>query len=146
MSRVKKFDGFRNKINEDTNVVEYDGSIIYKVNVICDVPAKLLSSYAKKVKQNTGKDIADQYSNNTLAEELVKYVLKDSLDADKIPATALIGGNKGQGQVQSQQPAQGQNQGQVQVQSTQAQPQSQVQSQSQGDFEDVQKSDEDLPL
>ena len=51
MSRVKKFDGFRNKINEDTNVVEYDGSIIYKVNVICDVPAKLLSSYAKKVKQ-----------------------------------------------------------------------------------------------
>jgi len=159
MSHIRKFEGFKKskteeKINEDTNIVEYDGSVIYKVNVVCDVPAKLLSSYAKKVKQNTKIEMADQYSNKTSAEELVKYVLKDGLDADKIPATALVGGSQTQGQTQAQGQgnmsanAQGQlqdNGSQVQVQSVQAQPQSQAQGKNQEDFESVQ-NDEDLPM
>ena len=149
---VKNFNGFRNK--EEVNETVYQVENTYRVNVIVDVEAKLLSAYSKKVKQNTGKEIQDLMGNSMLAEELVKFVIKENLDADKIPANAIIGG-QGQGQTQ----AQG---GQAQVQTgdmsvnadgqLQGQPQSQVQApQSQDGQSQVQVSSagqggENLPI
>ena len=155
MKHMKKFEGFKNKPEENKiNETVFQVENTYRVNVIVDVEAKILSGYAKKVKQNMNKEITDLMGNAMLAEEIVKWVLKDGLDVEKIPASAIIGGGQAQGQGQGQaqgqvqvQDAQAQGQGsQVQVQSVQAQPQSQSQGQSQGDFENVQGSDEDLPI
>ena len=128
---LKNFNGFRSK--EIVNETVYQVENTYRVNVIVDVEAKILSSYSKKVKQNTGKEIQDLMGNAMLAEELVKYIIKENLDADKIPANAIIGG-VAQGQAQSQgqvqdmqaQPQAQSQDGQVQVQ-TQSQPQAQSQ-------------------
>ncbi len=116
---VKNFNGFRNK--EVVNETVYQVENTYRVNVIVDVEAKILSSYSKKVKQNTGKEIQDLMGNAMLAEELVKYIIKENLDADKIPANAIIGGAQGQAQAQ----------GQVQDMQAQVQPQAQIQDGSQ---------------
>ena len=128
---LKNFNVFRSK--EIVNETVYQVENTYRVNVIVDVEAKILSSYSKKVKQNTGKEIQDLMGNAMLAEELVKYIIKENLDADKIPANAIIGG-VAQGQAQSQgqvqdmqaQPQAQSQDGQVQVQ-TQSQPQAQSQ-------------------
>ena len=133
MKHIKKFDGFKSK--DSVNETVYQVENTYRVNVIVDVEAKLLSAYSKKVKQNLNKEIQDLMGNAMLAEELVKYVIKDGLDADKIPASAIIGGAQGQaqgqvqgqGQAQVQIDSQAQNDGQVQVQTSQAQPQAQSQ-------------------
>ena len=129
MKHIKNFDGFKSK--DSVNETVYQVENTYRVNVIVDVEAKLLSAYSKKVKQNLNKEIQDLMGNAMLAEELVKYVIKDGLDADKIPASAIIGGAQGQaqgqGQAQVQIDSQAQNDGQVQVQTSQAQPQAQSQ-------------------
>jgi 23S rRNA pseudoU1915 N3-methylase RlmH len=147
---IKKFEGFRtvkaevNPINETVYQVED----LFRVNIIVDVPMKVLSAYSKKVEQNTQKKLVDLMGNAMLAEELVKYVIKEGLDADKIPATAIIGGAQGQSQSQG-------GQAQVQVQPVAQSPQDQAQvqpvqgqgapqSQSQEGFEDVKQ--EDLPI
>jgi hypothetical protein len=147
---IKKFEGFRtvktevNPINETVYQVED----LFRVNIIVDVPMKVLSAYSKKVEQNTQKKLVDLMGNAMLAEELVKYVIKEGLDADKIPATAIIGGAQGQaqsqgGQAQVQvQPVAQSPQGQAQVQPVQGQ--GAPQSQSQEGFEDVKQ--EDLPI
>lgn len=124
MKHVKKFEGFKNnkpevKIEDKVNETVFQVENTYRVNIIADVEAKLLSAYAKKVKQNMNKEITDLMGNAMLAEELVKWVLKDGLDAEKIPASAIIGGAQGQAQAQ----------GQVQIQDAQAQPQTQPQAQ-----------------
>jgi hypothetical protein len=148
---VKNFNGFRTK-QEVVNETVYQVENTYRVNVIVDVEAKLLSSYSKKVKQNTGKEIQDLMGNAMLAEELVKYIIKENLDADKIPATAIIGGAQGQAQGQGQAQAQDiQAQPQAQTQDAQVQTQTQVQPQSQDGQSQVQVSSagqggENLPI
>jgi hypothetical protein len=143
---LKNYNGFRksDKLNETVYQVENT----YRVNVIVDVEAKLLSAYSKKVKQNTNKEIQDLMGNAMLAEQIVLYIIKENLDADKIPATAIIGGAQGQGQAQGQAQGQGQSQdSQIQVQSQPAQGQSQD-SQVQSQPEPAQSTDtgEDLPI
>ena len=163
MKHIRKFEGFRNnkpEAQETVNETVFQVENTYRVNIIADVEAKLLSAYAKKVKQNMNKEITDLMGNAMLAEELVKWVLINGLDVEKIPASAIIGGAQGQGQsqgqaqVQSQSQDQAQSQPQAQVQSqpqvqVQSQPQAQVQTQSQSqDMEEVQsqKGNEELPV
>lgn len=146
---VKNFNGFRNK--ETVNETVYQVENTYRVNVIVDVEAKLLSSYSKKVKQNTGKEIQDLMGNAMLAEELVKYVIKENLDPDKIPATAIIGGAQGQAQGQAQMDVQAQPQAQAQDAQVQVQTQPQAQAQDSQGQSQVQVSSaaqggENLPI
>lgn len=148
MKHVKKFEGFKNnkpevKIEDKVNETVLQLDNVYKVIVAVDIEQKFLSSYAKKVKQNTNKDITDIYGNAMLAEELVHWVLKNGLDVEKIPANALIGGAQGQAQAQSQPGVQVDSQAQAQPQAqVEAQPQAQPQGQAQ-DFEEVQKKEEE---
>ena len=160
MKHVRKFEGFRNnkpEINSEEKINEtvFQVDNIYRVNVIVDVEAKLLSAYAKKVKQNTGKEINDLLSNAMIAEEIVRWVLKDGLDVEKIPGNAIIGGAQGQAQpsqaqtqVQTQMEPQAQPQGQEQdMEEVQAQPQSQGQSQEQSSQGQSQaQGGEELPI
>ena len=146
MKHIRNFGGFKNKpevenINE--HVIQVDNT--YQVSVIAKVEAKLLSTYSKKVEQNTGIKVADVYGNNQLAELLVAWVLQDGLDADKIPATAIVGGSNGQGQTQAQLTPQAQVQvPQVQVPQVQN-PQVQVQSAPAGGGS-MDGAEEDLPI
>lgn len=165
MKHVRKFEGFRNnkpEINSEEKINEtvFQVDNIYRVNVIVDVEAKLLSAYAKKVKQNTGKEINDLLSNAMIAEEIVRWVLKDGLDVEKIPGNAIIGGAQGQAQpsqaqtqVQTQVEPQGQAQGQdmeeVQAQGqgqAQGQTQGQEQAQTQGQSQGQAQGGEELPI
>jgi len=165
MKHVRKFEGFRNnkpEINSEEKINEtvFQVDNIYRVNVIVDVEAKLLSAYAKKVKQNTGKEINDLLSNAMIAEEIVRWVLKDGLDVEKIPGNAIIGGAQGQAQpsqaqtqVQTQVEPQGQAQGQdmeeVQAQGqgqTQVQGQAQTQGQGQAQTQGQSQGGEELPI
>lgn len=154
MAYIKKFESYTSKrklheiIKESVLLVDD----MYKVRTGIDIPQSLINSYIKKVKDNTGKDLRKMFSDTDIAEEIVKYVALNNIDAEKIPATALTGGSQvqtqksgaqvqmsdgpaqvqpAQAQVQMPQnegqPIQVQPQGQVQGQPAQAQPQGQAQ-------------------
>jgi len=158
MKHVRKFESYRNSKKVESEPTSIKESVlqindIYKVKAMVDVPKSLLNAYSKKVKEAGKKELDGFFSMDAIAEELVKYVLTNFLDVDKIPAGALYGEtldelqSQGQAQIQPQaQPQsqeaptkddsaiqpQGQPQGgtKPQVQS-QAQPQAQTQGQGQ---------------
>ena len=119
MKHVRKFESYRNsKKVESTPIKESVLQIndIYKVKAMVDVPKSLLNAYSKKVKEAGKKELDGFFSMDAIAEELVKYVLTNFLDVDKIPAGALYG--------ETLDELQSQGQAQVQIQ-PQAQPQAQ---------------------
>jgi hypothetical protein len=86
ISKYLKNDG---KINEAVRKVGEN----YQVTVVVDVPQKLITAYSKKVLTNVNKNLSDIYGSEMIAEELVRYVLKEYLDAEKIDPKALTGGD-----------------------------------------------------
>jgi len=92
-SHIRKFESFReikrkfDKYNE--HVLQIDDK--YKVGGI-EVSQSLINSYVKKVKEETGKNIRQMFSDMEIAEALVKYVAVNKLEVEKIPAAALLGG------------------------------------------------------
>lgn len=91
---IKRFESFQDlkrrfeKVNEA--VVQFDDK--YKVGGI-EVSQSLINSYVKKVKTDANRNLRQLYSDMEIAELLVKYVADQKLDPDKIPATALLGGD-----------------------------------------------------
>ena len=164
MKHIKKFESYRVERKREEIIRESVLQVndIYKVKSMIDIPQSLINAYVKKVKDNTGKNLRQFFGDMDIAEEIVKHVAQAGIDADKIPATALVGGVQGQsqapvqGQAQSQaqtepqaqpeaQPqAQAQAQTQVQVQ-TEAQPQAQAQTGGEG-FEEVAPQGEAQPV
>ena len=165
MNHIRKFESFRRDKKREEIIKEAVLQVndIYKVKSTIDIPQSLINAYVKKVKDNTGKNLRQFFGDMDIAEEIVKHVAQNGLDADKLSATALVGGSQEQSQVQSQPQAQteaqpqvqsqaqpqAQPQGEVQVQTEsqpQAQPESQTQaqpeSQGQGEFEEVQEEEE----
>ena len=91
---IKNFKGFKSKTNEsftktNESVVKVDNE--FKVKTIANVPQSLINTYVKKVKDETGKELKDFYSDMDLAEELVKFAIGQSLSIDAIPAGAFLG-------------------------------------------------------
>jgi len=104
----------------------------YRVSVDVDLPKSLISSFIKKVKESTGKDLRAEMGEKRLAERLVQWTNENYLNIENLPVEIVTGSDKSPVQ------AQGQVQGQAQVQTqtqeepaqdaqTQAQPQAQVQ-------------------
>lgn len=93
-NHIRKFESFKvikhkfDKYNEA--VIQIDDK--YKVGGI-EVAQSLINSYVKKVKDETGRNIRQMFSDMEIAEQLVKYVAVNKLDVDKIPAAALLGGD-----------------------------------------------------
>jgi hypothetical protein len=142
MKHIKKFESYRVERKREEIIKESVLQVndIYKVKSMIDIPQSLINAYVKKVKDNTGKNLRQFFGDMDIAEEIVKHVAQAGIDADKIPATALVGGSQIQGQTQPQGQAQTQPQGQAQTEpqaqaqpmpQTQAQPQVQVQTESQ---------------
>lgn len=114
----------------------------YRVSVDVDLPKSLISSFIKKVKESTGKDLRAEMGEKRLAERLVQWANENYLNIENLPVEIVTGSDKGpaqaqpQAQVQTQEepaeepaqeePAQAQAQTQVQ-----AQPQAQAQTQAQ---------------
>lgn len=143
MKHIKKFESYRvgRKREEIIRESVLQVNDIYKVKSMIDIPQSLINAYIKKVKDNTGKNLRQFFGDMDIAEEIVKHVAQTGIDADKIPATALVGGvqgqAQGQGQAQPQAQAQTEPQAQPQVQvQTEAQPQAQAQTGGE-DFEEV---------
>jgi len=106
----------------------------YRVSVDIDLPKSLISSFIKKVKESTGKDLRAEMGEKRLAERLVQWANENYLNIENLPVEIVTGSDKApvqaQTQVQSQEEpdedAQPQDDSQPQVQ-----PQAQVQPQSQ---------------
>ena len=166
MNHIRKFESFRRVKKREEIIKEavFQVNDIYKVKTTIDIPQSLINAYVKKVKDNTGKNLRQFFGDMDIAEEIVKFVAQNGLDAEKLSANALVGGGQVQGQQQDQPQAQtepqsqpqSQTQGEVQVQAesqpqgesqgqsqTQSEGESQAQSQTQGEFEEVQGESEE---
>lgn len=122
----------RNIVNLNENVQAVDD--VYRVRKRIDVPMSLVNAFKKKVKDESGKNISQFYSDVELSEEIADYIIKSYVTIENLPVNLILGDQyskggqaqaQGQGQVQGQlddmdldetQPAQGQVQGQGQPQ------------------------------
>lgn len=148
MKRIKDFENHRNNAKlsnkKKENVIKeavMQVNDVYKVNTMIDIPQSLINAYVKKVKDTTGDDIRKFFGDVNIAEEIVKYLTKNFLDVDHIPAGALTGKEEDIQETPQEEPqAQVQPQAQPQVQEEpQEEPESETQTQAQDDeFEEPQ--------
>ena len=97
MGYIRKFESYKkarreNKLNVRESVVMKVDST-FKVKPMVDVTQSLINSYVKKVKEETGKELRDFYSDMDLAEALVKYIMDNKMSIENIPSNALLGEN-----------------------------------------------------
>ena len=99
---------------------------VYRVSVDIDLPKALISSYIKKVKESTGKDLRAEMGEKRLAERLVQWANENYLNIENLPVEIVTGTDKAP--VQAQVQSQVQSQGEPPLEDeTQAQPQAQAQ-------------------
>ena len=99
MGYIRKYESYKKAKKEnrleksikEAVVMKVDNT--FKVKPIADVTQSLINAYAKKVKEETGKELKDFFSEMDLAEALVKYAIEHGLDVDNIPSNALLGEN-----------------------------------------------------
>jgi hypothetical protein len=100
----------------------------YRVSVDVDLPKALVSSFIKKVKESSGKDLRAEMGEKRLAERLVQWANENYLNIENLPVEIVTGSDKApvqaQTQVQSQiqDEPQDETQPQAQVQPSQSQP------------------------
>ena len=165
MNHIRKFVSYQQTKNTSKVVNESVLQVgdVYKVRTLIDIPQSLINAYVKKVKTQTGKDLRQFYGDMDIADELVRHVAQDGLDAEKLSANALVGGPQsqaqqpqpGQAQVQTEPAMSPQDQAQPAPQA-QAQPAPQAQSQPAPQAQQTEEqpseenpeenTDEDLPL
>jgi len=151
VKNILSLDGFKSKKPIKESVAKRPGKSVnemvdaiddvYRVSVDVDLPKSLISSYIKKVKESTGKDLRADMGEKRLAERIVQWSMENYLNIENLPVEIVTGSDKGpvQAQAQSQVQAQPQMdeepQAQTQAQPSQAQPiqpQAQAQPQAQG--------------
>ena len=99
MGYIRKYESYKKAKKEnrleksikEAVVMKVDNA--FKVKPIADISQSLINAYVKKVKEETGKELKDFFSEMDLAEALVKYVIEKGLDVDSIPSNALLGEN-----------------------------------------------------
>ena len=99
----------------------------YRVSVDVDLPKALISSFIKKVKESTGKDLRAEMGEKRLAERLVQWANENYLNIENLPVEIVTGSDKSpvqaqsqvQSQIQPEEDEEGQTQAQVQTQPTQ---------------------------
>ena len=130
LKNILSLDDFKGKkstnraepINEMVDAIDD----VYRVSVDVDLPKSLISSFIKKVKESTGKDLRADMGEKRLAERLVQWANENYLNIENLPVEIVTGSDKS--------PVQAQAQSQVQVQPQEeptddetAQPQAQAQ-------------------
>lgn len=119
----------------------------YRVSVDVDLPKSLVSSFIKKVKESSGKDLRADMGEKRLAERLVQWANENYLNIENLPVEIVTGSDKSPVQAQSQVQAQPQSQEDFDDDSaqTQAQPQAQAQVQVQPAQTPVQNTEAQKP-
>lgn len=123
------------KVEEINEMVEAIDDF-YRVSVDVDLPKSLVSSFIKKVKESTGKDLRADMGEKRLAERLVQWANENYLNIENLPVEIVTGSDKAPVQAQTQvqtQPQEEFPQDELQLQpQDELQPQAQVQPQGQG--------------
>jgi len=88
-------------LNENVQAVDD----LYRVRKRIDVPMSLVNAFKKKVKDESGKNISQFYSDVELAEEIAEYIIKSYISIENLPVNLILGDqySKAQGGVQSAQ-------------------------------------------
>jgi len=114
----------KSKVTLNENVQAVDD--LYRVRKRIDIPMSLVNAFKKKVRDESGKNISQFYSDVELAEEIADYVINNHVIIEELPANLILGDqySKAQG---------GQGQAQLdELDDTQPAPQLQPQAQGQG--------------
>jgi hypothetical protein len=101
-----QFQGKRNHVNINENVQAVDD--VFRVRKRIDVPMALVNSFKKKVKDESGKNISQFYSDVELAEEIADYIISSYVSIENLPVNLILGDqySKAQGGAQGQVQAQ----------------------------------------
>lgn len=101
-----QFQGKRNYVNINENVQAVDD--VFRVRKRIDVPMALVNSFKKKVKDESGKNISQFYSDVELAEEIADYIINSYVSIENLPVNLILGDqySKAQGGAQGQLQAQ----------------------------------------
>lgn len=141
MKHLKQFEKYKasNSLLKIVNEAVMQVDDISKVRAVADIPQSLLNAVVKKCKDTSGKNIRQFYSDNDIAEEIVKHVYNKYLNIDHISTVPFVGGEDSQPQGQSQ--VQVDPQAQIQIE-----PQAQIQIEPQSEPQsEVQESPEEVP-
>lgn len=96
----------RNIVSLNENVQAVDD--VYRVRKRIDVPMSLVNAFKKKVKDESGKNISQFYSDVELAEEIAEYIITSYVSIENLPVNLILGDqySKAQGGAQAQGQAQ----------------------------------------
>lgn len=122
----------RNNVSINENVQAVDD--VFRVRKRIDVPMALVNSFKKKVKDESGKNISQFYSDVELAEEIADYIISSYVSIENLPVNLILGDqySKAQGGAQGAVQSQLDDMGgldetqPVQVPQAQGQPQAQI--------------------
>ena len=81
---IKYIKKYGSTINEQVN--EIDGTYIISG---VRIKKSVVTSYKRKVKEQTGKDLGQMYSDSQIAEELITYIVTKNADAEFCPTVCL---------------------------------------------------------
>jgi len=128
-----EFGEFQGKRNNSNNLTENVQAVddLYRVRKRIDIPMSLVNAFKKKVKDESGKNISQFYSDVELAEEIADYIITSYVSIENLPVNLILGDqySKAQGQAQGQPDTEGLDETQPVQDLSQAQPPSQPQGQ-----------------
>ena len=75
---------------DDVNESVYKTGNIYKVKTIIEVPTNVVNAFIKKVKEEKGPDIMDNWSQVDIAELIVNHIATNFINADNVPVTQIL--------------------------------------------------------
>lgn len=84
-----EFQGKRNITPLTENVQAVDD--VYRVRKRIDVPMSLVNAFKKKVKDESGKNISQFYSDVELAEEIADYIITSYVSIENLPVNLILG-------------------------------------------------------
>jgi len=95
MKNMINLNEFKNK-KEGSSLIE---SVIkigndYQVTSPIIIPKGLISAFSKKIKDETGKIVSEEWSDQNVAEALVRYVTTSYMTIENLPISALLGGDE----------------------------------------------------
>jgi len=147
---ILSLDDFKSKKSVKESVVEPVNEMVeaiddfYRVSLDVDLPKSLISSFIKKVKETTGKDLRAEMGEKRLAERLVQWANENYINIENLPVEIVTGSDKAPVQAQAQAQAQAQVQAQAQPQE-ELQDETQVQAQPQAQSQPIQNTEAQKP-
>ena len=93
IKNVKSFNDFKSLKSGSSLVTEMviNQGESYQVNKIISVPKSLIKSFMKKIKDESGKNVVEEYSEAMVAELVVDYLTTTFMTIENIPTTVILG-------------------------------------------------------